>query len=214
MEMKQIPNHPQYSISECGLYISRTEGGRNRAPFIKQTLHKSKGKETGYLYVTLLSEGRINTIGEIIDNYPLYKCVAVHRLVCLTYHGPAPEGKPWVNHLDGNKLNNHANNLAWSSISENIQHAHDTGLVKRPKGSDHWLYGKSPSAETKRKQSLSKRGENHPKFKGWWVVNGKKYASTIEAAKELGTYPKAIANKCKKRIDMCYFLDKNKLNSH
>lgn len=206
MEMKQIPKHPQYSISACGLYVSRDVGGRNRTPFIKQTLHKVKGKEDGYLYVTLLSEGRINTAGEIVDDYPVYKCVSVHRLVALTFLGDPPDGKPWINHKDGNKANNHVSNLEWTSISENIQHKFDAGLQVMPKGSDHWKYGKKPSKETRQKMSRAKIGENHPKFKGWYVVNGKKYASTYEAAKELGTYPKRIYIDCMKKRDLCYFL--------
>lgn len=37
------------------------------------------------------------------------------------------------NHKDGNKLNNHLNNMEWVSRSENALHAHRTGLCKRGK---------------------------------------------------------------------------------
>jgi len=35
---------------------------------------------------------------------------------------------PIVNHIDGNKLNNHASNLEWCTIQENTIHAYDIGL--------------------------------------------------------------------------------------
>lgn len=52
---------------------------------------------------------------------------SVHRLVAQTYV-PNPEQKPHVNHIDGNKLNNRADNLEWVTQSENQRHAYDSGL--------------------------------------------------------------------------------------
>ena len=42
-----------------------------------------------------------------------------HRLVCLTFHGPAPTDQPCVRHLNGDSLDNRAENLAWGSYSDN-----------------------------------------------------------------------------------------------
>ncbi len=47
----------------------------------------------------------------------------VHRLVCRTFHGEPSEGQTDVNHIDSNKLNNTADNLEWTSRSENIRHS-------------------------------------------------------------------------------------------
>lgn len=58
---------------------------------------------------------------------------SIHRLVAEVYcEGYDP--KLDVNHIDGNKLNNHYTNLEWCTRSHNIQHAYDNNLSKRRTG--------------------------------------------------------------------------------
>ena len=54
-------------------------------------------------------------------------CVKVHRLVAETFI-PNPEHLPEINHKDGNKLNNNADNLEWCTRSQNMLHSWGTGL--------------------------------------------------------------------------------------
>lgn len=58
---------------------------------------------------------------------------SVHRLVAEVFI-PNPENKPEVNHIDGNRLNNHLSNLEWTTKDENMKHAVDTGLIYNPFG--------------------------------------------------------------------------------
>jgi len=62
--------------------------------------------------------------------------VYVHRLVMLGFCYIANYYELQVNHIDGNKLNNHLRNLEWVTNKENMQLAFETGL--NHKGEDHY----------------------------------------------------------------------------
>ena len=107
-----------YEISNIG-NIRRKEGTFNRK--IKNLgLRKHSG---GYLYFQI-------TINNISKNLTYHRVMAQHFI-------PNPENKPFVNHKDGNKLNNSLDNLEWVTASENMRHAYDTGLEVGKKGEEH-----------------------------------------------------------------------------
>jgi hypothetical protein len=72
----------------------------------------------------------------IVNNYntvTLYhnkarKDFKVHRLVAMCFI-PNKQNKPFVNHIDGNKLNNNIDNLEWCTHIENVVHAIKNGLI-------------------------------------------------------------------------------------
>ncbi|MGH1111214.1 NUMOD4 motif-containing HNH endonuclease [Bacillus paranthracis] len=82
---------------------------------VKGRMLKKHNDTSGYPTVTLTGEdGKRKTI-------------AVHRLVASTFL-ESIEGKQVVNHKDGNKTNNHVENLEWVTHSENTLHAIENGL--------------------------------------------------------------------------------------
>jgi len=98
----------KYTITQGGSIISKYNGSA-------RTSYKDK---KGYHHITMTQDcGKKKTF-------------LVHRLVAML-HVPNPEGKPQVNHIDGNKSNNDYRNLEWVTGQENVQYSVDTGLVKR-----------------------------------------------------------------------------------
>jgi hypothetical protein len=100
---KQIPNHNDYLVSNFGRVISMKTG-------IKK------------IYNTTLTGSYMR----------VYKVGSVHVLVAKLFI-ENPLNKPYVNHIDGNKLNNNVSNLEWCTAKENSDHALITGLRKQKK---------------------------------------------------------------------------------
>ena len=70
--------------------------------------------------------GNVKIDGELIDfskrhpsKYHQVHLLYVHRMVAETFI-PNPENKPFVDHIDTNKLNNSADNLRWVTHKENL----------------------------------------------------------------------------------------------
>lgn len=67
---------------------------------------------------------------------PYNRHVRIHTLVAEAFLVKPIGIRMTVNHKDGNKLNNHIDNLEWIEGSENTKHAFRTGIVNF-KGSKH-----------------------------------------------------------------------------
>lgn len=123
-----------------GYFVSNLGGfrGRSGKP-IKQQIHKN-----GYYVYAMRPEGRKGVC----------KCVKIHRLIAEAFI-PNPENKPFVNHIDGNKLNNNITNLEWCTNQENVIHAYKMGLCKIKRGEDnHWSKLTNEQAEWIRKHYI------------------------------------------------------------
>lgn len=98
----------RYKVSECGEVFSMI----NNKPLKPMIIN------SGYLRVSILRRSEL-----------------VHRLVANLFV-PNPHNYPCVNHVDGDKFNNHFSNLVWCTYAQNNQHARDTGLNPRKLTSD------------------------------------------------------------------------------
>lgn len=100
--------HPEYEItvSEDGIVRSLNTG----------KVFKQSRNEFGYINVSVPSGEKGKSVKR-----------KVHRLVAQTFI-PNPENKREVNHIDGNKENNHVSNLEWVTSKENKSHAWENNL--------------------------------------------------------------------------------------
>lgn len=95
-------DYDYYITREGMVWTTLRRGGIER--FLKPIVRN------GYAYVDFKKNG-------------VPKRCAIHRLVAKEFI-PNPYKKPYVNHIDGNRLNNNVDNLEWCTQKENMHHAH------------------------------------------------------------------------------------------
>ena len=151
--MKELKRNSNYMVDELGNVFSKR---RNK-------ILSPKINHDGYLRIQLWNKNEC-------------EYVSIHRLIAETFI-ENNEGKPFVNHIDGNKQNNMVENLEWCTQKENIKHAFDTGLsTHRP---HNWCI-------------LSKSVDQYTKS-GQYI---KTFPSTMEVERELGIPHSTVSNVC------------------
>lgn len=109
-----------YEVSNYGRVRSIDREVIYNSSVRKPAAHKYKGKllkpcKDSYGYLVVRVDKKIQK---------------VHRLVATAFI-PNPNNKPQINHIDGDKTNNRADNLEWCTSSENIIHAYKNGMKEK-----------------------------------------------------------------------------------
>lgn len=132
-----------YEVSDVGdiRSLDRIIIRENHLLTLKGVNKSAKVNNRGYLSTTLCKNSK-------------YQHFAIHCLVARAFI-PNPENKGYVNHKDGNKLNNSVSNLEWVTMSENNKHAYKIGLKV---GSAKGLFGKD-NKTSKPVYMMNKQGE-------------------------------------------------------
>jgi hypothetical protein len=109
-EWKEIPY--QLTLGKQNYWISNKGRFKNNMGKVMELTN-----HTNYITISFKNKGKSKT-------YQL------HRIVALMFV-ENPDNKLFVNHIDGDKINNCADNLEWVTKSENTLHAHKIGLIKK-----------------------------------------------------------------------------------
>lgn len=140
-----------YEVSNLGRVRSverYVKGKHNNLALRKGKLLKPGVSRVGYLRVCIPSFG-------------VRRMISVHRLVCMAFViNNHPETNNQINHKDGVKRNNNAENLEWCTVTENNRHARDMGLNVTKTGKNNHSYGFNNKQSFKVKNRLS--GEVKP----------------------------------------------------
>jgi len=108
-----------YQVSNWG-NVRRIKTVWGKEGFTVRRVLRPGGKKDWYRMVILSSED-------------IQTAYLVHRLVATAFLGDPPSPKHQVNHKDGDKTNNHVDNLEWVTCSQNHLHSFDE-LGRRGRG--------------------------------------------------------------------------------
>ena len=121
-----------YEVSSCG----RVRGLTRHVPHINGSTRTIKGR---VLKTSIAHSGRNKPYTSLSVSLTKpgvkRKQAPIHRLVAAAFV-PNPDQLPVVRHLDGNSLNNRADNLAWGTHKDNSEDAIKAGAM--PRGERHF----------------------------------------------------------------------------
>lgn len=127
---------------------------------------RTNGKRPGLLTLTKQPSGYRYAMIELSNGKQ--KNCRVHRLVA-EHFLPNPDNLSEVNHKDGNKDHNRADNLEWCTRSYNVKHSFDTGLKQPHRWTDDERKqisernkGQIITPEQREKISQALKGRKHP----------------------------------------------------
>lgn len=124
--IKPIPGYEKhYGATPCGKVFSYNYRGTGETRELAQSSLFDKRRDN----TTMYTRAKMSFINR---NSP----TAIHRIIALTFI-ENPNNYPQVNHIDGDKGNNHVDNLEWCTVRQNIRHAEESGLAVHGKGEDH-----------------------------------------------------------------------------
>lgn len=104
------------SIVRCAFDVE--DKGMNRTRHFDEKEIKYSQSPEGYYYCNLRGRG-------------FSERWMVHRLVAMLWHSDTFNPKLTVNHIDHQKGNNHADNLEWVTLEDNIKDQNENGLNKK-----------------------------------------------------------------------------------
>jgi hypothetical protein len=171
MIMQQHPNYKGYFATKDGQVYSE----------YSNKFLKAHNQGSGYLSIM------------IKNNYGEFKRVLVHRFVAETFLGLS---ELVVNHKDGNKLNNHLDNLEFCTQKDNVRHSWEMGLC------DHLSNIRSVNQKTKigAKHHRSKRVRNNE--------TGEIYQCIREASEKNNIKKSTLINQLKKDLTTKFSYEK------
>lgn len=150
---------------------------------------KSLDRYRNYKNTKRFLKGRLLKFGICKDYFILTlsknkskKNYRVHRLVAQAFI-PNPENKPYVNHKDGNKTNNHVDNLEWVTAKENTFHMYNILKVPYPNKGKSWENHNFSYEECINMIKLYKKGYSFRKISRLYNSNHKTISKIIRNEK-------------------------------
>ena len=114
-EWKDIPGFEgRYQVSNFGRVKSLDREELQRDAHGGYSIFRYKGR--------ILRQTKIGQGYMVVPLGQDHQCCRVHRLVAMAFIEPV-RGKDMINHIDGDRTNNHVDNLEWCTNQENQLHA-------------------------------------------------------------------------------------------